>query len=108
MVPKLEMPPLGMLPVFISGSISNTSQSRHTDNSENKKHVELVIHKSFQNLIRLHVFIFNTCLVPPDPVNSDSALSLGKTASSDRRVRKEDEHDDTPSSAESATKQSQQ
>ena len=99
-VPKLEIPPLGTLPAFVSGSTLNTCWLQLTDNTENEEHIELIVHESFEDLIRLHVFVLNTSLILSQSVDSDPTLSLGKTTSSHRRVGKEDEHDDTPGSTE--------
>lgn len=107
MVPKLEIPPLGMLPICVSAGTLNTCWFRHTDTTQNEEHVEFVIHESFKNLVRLQVFVLNTGLILPQPVDSDPTLSLGKTLSSNRRIGEEDKHDDTPGCTESTTKEKQ-
>jgi hypothetical protein len=104
-VPKLEIPPLGMLPICVSAGTLNTCWFRHTDTTQNEEHVEFVILESFKDLVRLQVFVLNTGLILPQPVDSDPTLSLGKTASSNRRIGEEDKHDDTPACTESTTKE---
>lgn len=105
MVPKLEIPPLGILPCkFVNGQPPKTKFScGHTNNTQNEKHIELVIHESFKDLVRLQMFILHASLVLSDALHCDSSFSFTEPTSGDRGVWEEDEHNDTPSSAKSST-----
>lgn len=105
-VPKLEIPPLGTLPSqFVNGQLKMIGLwCEPTNNTQNEKHIELIIHESFKDLVRFQVLILHTSLIFPDALNCDSPFSFAEPTSCDRRVWKEDEHDDTPSSAKGSTK----
>lgn len=81
---------------------------KHTDNAQQKEHVELVIHKRLQNLVRLQVLILDTSLILTQAVNGDAALSHAETAGSDRRVGEKDKHDNAPRCTKRTTRFDQQ
>lgn len=96
MVPKLEIPPFGTLPAILSYGTSNKRCFQHTDNTKNEEHVKLIVHESFENLIRLQVLVLHAGLILPKTVHRDPTLTLCKAACSNRGIGKEDEHNDTP------------
>lgn len=83
MVPKFEIPPLGILPMKMLVNATYfqgwTWHKSHTNHAKNKEHVELVVLESLQNLIWLEMLIFNTSLIFSYTLDSHAALSLGKT-----------------------------
>jgi len=64
--------------------------------------IELNIHEGFLDLVGLEVLVLHARLVLPKTLHGDPLLPVGQAFSRDRRVREEDEHDDTPDRAERA------
>lgn len=102
-VPKFEIPPLGMLP---GGSVWRERCSdigrQPTNTAQHKEEIKLVVHKRLKDLPWLQVFVLNTSLILPQSLDGNSALSLRKTRGVDRGVGQEYEHDDTPRRAKGA------
>jgi hypothetical protein len=66
MVPKLEIPPLGTLPLISvtpAHVVHEMKKGVPTDNTEEEKHVQFVIGKGFPDLVRFQMLILNTSLI---------------------------------------------
>lgn len=83
MVPKFEIPPLGTLPIgnvkTDSEDVTRRWRKLLTDYTQNEEHVKLVIHKCFENLIWLQMFVLHTGLILPDAINGNAFLSQTQT-----------------------------
>lgn len=78
-------------------------RDRHTDYAQEEEHVKFVVQKGLQDLARLHVLVLNACLVIPQSLHSNTALSFGQARRGHGRVREEDEYNDAPCSTKGAS-----
>jgi hypothetical protein len=86
MVPKFEIPPLGILAVrmLVHGHEMIHRQVTHTNTSKGKEDIKLIVQERFENLIRLEMLILDTCLILPQSLNGHATLFLAETARCDR------------------------
>lgn len=83
-VPKLEIPPLGMLPSIDQHVVSPRGTVQHTDNTKGEEEIQLIIQECLLDLRRFEVLILHAGLVFSDSLDSNSTLSLRQAWGSNR------------------------
>jgi hypothetical protein len=68
----------------------------HTNKTQREEYIEFIVHKSLQNLVWLKIFVLDTGLILPNPLDGHPALFFAESFRCDRGVREKNEHDNAP------------